>query len=429
MTHPVRRPRDARALSAAVAFAVPALAMAPVAAQQAVSPPQAQAWIDVATFSGLGAMGMPGAGGAGGLGGMLGGMLGAGGAQKNEFGHTRTAASGQWVDVTLMVRGQSLQEARQAVPAGFLASPLKLVSPQKAQSQPVPDDDDKTVEPVVERPKGRLLMYWGCGAAVRPGQPRVLDFASISPEDLQKFFVTRSATQRGAHALPGRPLWPNPDDSRMVPQGASLVGEHAFSGANVPDGFRFQIPPAQDLMPALELKQQDAGGATELRWNAITTARGYFVSAMGGKGENEMVFWTSSEVPDTGSGLIDYQTNPAVDRWLRDKVLLPAATTTCTVPQGIFGGNGAMLRAIAYGSELNLAYPPRPADPKVRWEPVWAVKVRVKTVTSAMLGMGDIGGASAGAGTAPAAEKEAEKPPPGSAMPKPMDVLRGILGR
>jgi hypothetical protein len=428
MTHFVGQSHPPHKLGSVVALAAAVFAPPPAAAQQAVSPPQAQAWIDVATFSGLGAMGMPGAGGAGGVGGMLGGMLGGTQTQKNEFGHTRTAASGQWVDVTLMVRGQSLQDARQAVPAAFLASPLKLVSPQTRQSRPVPDDDDKTIEPDVERPKGRLLMYWGCGAKVRAGQPRVLDFASISPEDLQQFFATRSATQRGAHAVPGRPVWPNPDDSRMVPQGASLVGEHAFSGASVPEGFRFQIPAAQDLMPALELKQQEAGGATELRWNAIATARGYFLSAMGAKGENEAVFWTSSEVPDTGFGLIDYQTNPAVDRWVRDKVLLPPATTTCTVPQGVFGGDGAMLRAIAYGSELNLAHPPRPADPKVRWEPVWAVKVRVKSVTSAMLGMGDVGGANAG-GTAPAAGQETDKPPPGSAMPKPIDVLRGILGR
>jgi hypothetical protein len=61
-----------------------------------------------------------------------------------------------------------------------------------------------------------------------------------------------------------------------------------------------------------------------------------------------------------------------------------------------------MLRMIAYGSELNLAHPPRPADPKIAWEPEWAVKVRVKSVTSAMLGMpsmDDGGGAEDGAAT------------------------------
>jgi hypothetical protein len=106
-------------------------------------------------------------------------------------------------------------------------------------------------------------------------------------------------------------------------------------------------------------------------------------------------------VPDSGLGLVDYQTNPAVDRWLKDKVLLAPATTSCDVPKGIFGEGTdesmGMLRMIAYGSELNLAHPPRPADPNIAWEPEWAVKVRVKSVTSAVLGMPsmDDGGASA----------------------------------
>ena len=87
-------------------------------------------------------------------------------------------------------------------------------------------------------------------------------------------------------------------------------------------------------------------------------------------------------------GLVDYQTNPAVDRWLQEKVLLAPTVTRCAVPKGIFGeGGGAMLRMIAYGTELNLAHPPRPTDPKIAWEPQWAVKVRVKSVANAMLGM------------------------------------------
>ena len=63
-----------------------------------------------------------------------------------------------------------------------------------------------------------------------------------------------------------------------------------------------------------------------------------------------MVFWTSSDVPEVGMGLIDYQTNPAVDRWLKEKVLLEPTVTRCTVPKGVFAeGGGAILRMIAYG--------------------------------------------------------------------------------
>jgi hypothetical protein len=268
--------------------------------------------------------------------------------------------------------------------------------------------------------------------------------ATAKPDEFGKFFVSRRATQRGAHSAAGRPLWPNEPDSRMVPANASLVGEHAFSGQGVPEGFRFTIPAQQDLMPEIALRQTNVGGATQLEWAALPTARAYFVAAMGAKGgmggggsDVEMVFWTSSEVPELGSGLVDYQTNPAVDRWLGEKVLLAPTVTRCAVPKGIFGeSSGAMLRMIAYGSELNLAHPPRPADPKVPWEPQWAVKVRVKSVTSAMLGM-DMGEMQRGAGSrgaaAPAPRPDAPPPAaetkPEEKLPDPINVLKGIFGR
>ncbi len=423
-------------MAAALALSTASVAAQTKGPQQVVKPPVAQAWIDVATFAG---MGMPVGGAGGSPMGMLGGMFGGAGA-KNEFLNTRSALPGRWVDVTLYTsRNPNLAEALQAVPAGTkLAPTLKLVSPE--QGKPPPPDDDQRHEPIeYERPKGRMLLYWGCGEAVRPGQPRVLDFATLSAADAQKFFIARGATQRGAHAAVGRPHWPSRDDARMVPADASLVGEHGFTGQGVPEGFRFSIPAAQDLMPAIELQQRDAGGATVLDWKALPTARGYFIAASGakpgsGSGDiGEIVFWTSSEEPDTGMGLVDYQTNAAVDRWLKERVLLPATATTCTVPKGIFG-EGAMLRMIAYGSEMNVVHPPRPADPKVAWEPQWAAKVRVKSVASAMLGM-DMGSMMREAGkedSAPAAEAAKKDEKPASPVDEALDAarkLRGLFGR
>jgi hypothetical protein len=383
-------------------------------------------------------MGMPAGGGS--PMGMLGGMLGS---AKNEFHNTQTGPAGRWVDVTLYTRNNpNLAEALQAVPAGTqLAPTLKLRSPE--QAKPAPPDEDREEPIEYERPKGKMLLYWGCGENVRPGQPRVLDFAKLSAADAQKFFIARGATQRGAHSAVGRPHWPNRDDARMVREGASLVGEHAFTGKGVPEGFKFAIPAAQDIMPTLELSQRDAGGATVLEWKPLPTARAYFISAMGGRpGRDsndigEFVFWTSSEEPDTGAGLINYQTNAAVDRWLKERVLLPPSATTCTVPKGIFG-EGAMLRAIAYGTELNLVHPPRPADPKIAWEPEWAVKVRVKSVANAMLGMdmSDMMRGTAGrdqpAPQAPAAEAAPKEQKPASPVDEALDAvnkLRGLFGR
>jgi hypothetical protein len=189
-------------------------------------------------------------------------------------------------------------------------------------------------------------------------------------------------------------------------------------------------------MPAIELSQRDAGGPTQLEWKPLPTARAYFIAAMGARegarsDGAEIAFWTSSEQPDTGMGLTDYQTNAAVDRWLKEKVLLEPAVTRCAVPKGIFG-EGAFLRMIAYGSELHLAHPPRPADPKVAWEPQWAVKLRVKSMASAILGM-DMGTMMRGAEKERAPGREAQAAPEAASTeekkPSAVDVLRGILGR
>lgn len=398
-------------------------------------PPVAQAWIDVATFSG---MGMPGMGGGMGAMGMLGGMFGGAGQGRNEFGRTISGVSGSWVDVTLFTRNNPrLAEGVQMVPAGTrLAPDLKLVSPKTEKSAPV--DDDRVVQEDFEPPKGKIYLYWGCGETVRKGQPLVLDMAKINPAEAQKFFAGRRATQRGAHLAVGRPVWPSEQDYRLVPEGASLVGEHAFKGQGVPEGFKFNIGPNQEIMPPIELGQQERNGATVLEWKGLPTARAYFISAMGARGENEMVLWSSSEVQESGFGLMDYQTNPAVDRWLKEKALLLPEARTCTVPKGIFG-EGAMLQMIAYGSELNLAHPPRPADPKQTWEPQWAVKVRVKSEASAMLGAGGGGMGMGGIGGMgrPEPEPESSRPQPAKPEQQPgsfegigkgLDKLKGVFG-
>ena len=72
----------------------------------------------------------------------------------------------------------------------------------------------------------------------------------------------------------------------------------------------------------------------------------------------------------------------------------------------------------------------RPADPKAPWEPDWAVKLRVKSMASLMLGME---GPDADDKDEPAAGKSAQpanKPvDDGEKRPKALDILKGILGR
>ncbi len=228
---------------------------------------------------------------------MMGGMGGAGGdtpmsalfggkKQGNQFGLTRAGGSGSYVDVTLRTsRNPSLAEALQAVPAGSKLAPtlqLKVLP----QAKPVPTDrGDDSIEEPTEQPKGKIKLYWGCGAAIRPGQPKVVDFQTSTIKEFGDIFKGRRATQRGTHSAPGRPVWPNPTDNRLVPAGASLAGAHAFSGQGVPESFQFTLPPAQDIMPPIALQQAQVAGVTQLTWQVLPTARAYFIAAMGGKGD------------------------------------------------------------------------------------------------------------------------------------------------
>ena len=408
------------------------------AIQQQVKPPVAQAWIDLLTHQ----SDLPGMAGAVGQmmsgGGMpsLGQLFGKGDDTRgNVFGQTQGgfgfAGSGQYMDSAVYTRAnKGLAEAVQAVPGGSLLAPsLQLVAPPPERpAEPIPEhEEDDPREPSYEKPKGKLLLYWGCGERVREGQPRVLDFANMNLADVQAIMVARGSTPKGARSQPGVPAWPNKPDDRKVPPGSRMAGETGFTGQGIPEGFRFQIRPEVDFMPAIALQRGPLpSGATLLRWGAVGPARAYFVSVMGGKSGRddgaEMVMWSSSELPDTGFALHDYLSPGGIERLLKDKVLLAPDILECAMPAGVFGDGqrgegGGMLRMMAYGPEQWVAHPPRPTDPKVSWAPDWSARVRTKSSYFGMLGMP---GADASETEAP--KEEAKKPGFG-------DVLKGLFGR
>ena len=395
--------------------------------EQVVKPPVAQLWVDAAT---IGGMGMP-------QGGMM--SMVTGGLMKghNQFGSTRGMSPGRWLDVAFRTQlAPAGTAATQAIPPGMkLGDSLPLLPWQPRKSGPGTSGDG---EEMPERPKFRIKFYWGCGEKVREGQPRVLDFSTTPLEQWGEFFQGRAVRDRGAQAKPGHSLWPNEKDRRYVPADASLVGRHAVTGQVVPPALQFQIDAVHDFMPAIQLEQSgELAGSILLTWPTVPHAGAYFINAMSGgegsDGTSEMVFWSSAEVPDFGMGLMDYASPANVRKWLNEKVLLAPATTRCAVPAGIFAGSGGgMLRMIAYGPELNLADPPRPADKAIPWEPQWAVRVRTKSQTMAMLGMRsmDAGGAGAGAdpGEPAAGEPPAEEEAP-KKKPSKWDLLRQVIPR
>ena len=144
-------------------------------------------------------------------------------------------------------------------------------------------------------------------------------------------------------------------------------------------------------------------------------------------------------------GLMDYVSNPNIDKWLGERVLLPASQTQCEIPVGIFAkSDGAMLRAIAYGSEANFSHPPRPANlaANAPWAPDWVVRVRTKSMAMNTLGEeSNAGRRSAGSRSQRADQPEqssqspqqpGDSPGQGQApnlLPGIGGVLKGLFGR
>jgi hypothetical protein len=425
---------------------------------QTTKAPKVQLWMDLSTgtMAGMPEMdGLPGGGGM--LGGLMGGM-GGGGAQGRGAGGGNTAYGNaramsimppRVIDIALHNSLRPGVEASQAIPPGMrMGDSLPLIPPRAQPTQTEPGEVPQEYQQ--HQPKGRILLYWGCGSAVRAGQPRVIDLARAKPADYAQAFAGRAVPDRGPRVGPAYALYPNERNQVNLSRDSSVVGEHQVRGDGVPASMKFTLSAAQDLMPAIDLrttgKPQDSMGAS---WQPVRNARAYYLHAMSQNGD-DLVMWSSAETPDTGMGLFDYLAPATIDRWLKERVLLAPETTQCAIPQGIFAGGRdptPMLRMMAYGGETHIVHPPRPADPKAPWEPEWSVRVRVKSHTMAMLGQdmpqaprggmaAPAGASSSGAygsgmgsgnaGSQPQGDGSADAP--GNVV-NPVNLLRGILGR
>jgi hypothetical protein len=409
-------------LQALIAAAAVAAAFPVSAQQQKVTGPIAQYWVSAETSAGMnmGAMG-------GGMGGMMGRMMGVGG----DGGKRMVLQLGSSQSASGDPRAQ-----HDIPPALAMGPSLPLLTPKVERAAPREPGD---LPQGMERPKGRMLIFWGCGERARAGQPVIIDFAKLAQGQMPPGLAGRRVNVANPPAF-GRNRtygdWPNQEDSRAVPGNGSLRGDHVVKGNYSPE-IRFSVDRHDFMAPVALSAQGMPSGASSVRWNGIEGATGYFAMTTGGNGE-DVVFWSSSEAQEMGGMLMDYLAPGEVARLVREKVVLAPQVTECTVPAEVIkAAPAAILSFIAYGDELNVVHPPRPQDPSRTWEQIYAVKVRLKSTGTLMLAEGGMaeGRGARRAGQQPAdAPAAADAPPsqaPASANPveQGIGILRGILGR
>ena len=318
-------------------------------------------------------------------------------------------------------------EAMHDIPPGLeMGKALPLLIPERGK----PAWGEEPQERKAEKPKVRMLFYWGCGEAVRPGQPRVLDTEKMSMADFGRAMAGRTGTVQ----VPPSPRsgwtyaeWPNRQDQKEVPKSGSLQGAHFVHGNYGPE-IKFSVGEKHDFMAPVEFTSVRGGLAESIafEWKKIPTAIGYFAMAIGhSEKTGETILWSSSDPQEPGYGLMGYLTPADVNRFIRERVIMGPGVTSCSIPRGIFkDAGGAALQFIGYGDELNIAYPPKPKDPKIPHEYIWAVKLRNKSTGMLPLGQEGMGEERTTKEKPPAEEKPESTT---DRMKKTLDVIKGLF--
>lgn len=395
-------------------------------AQQKTTGPIAVYWMSASTQTGFG---MPGAGGgAPDAGAMMRAMMGGGGGGANK-------------SLTLQL-GSSTPSAAPAAdhlpPPVLNAGPtLPLVSPKIQPTAPREDTPDIPRE--FQKPRGKILIFWGCGERARPGQPVVIDLSTVTAGRAP----AGMAALRGIDVRPMQPPsayrnktygeWPNERTRTSVPSNGSLVGAHTIRGNYSPQ-INFTLEEDQDFLGPLNLttNQRAPGGWVNLGWNLVGNAQAYLASAVGGDGET-IVMWSSSDTQAGGFAMPDYLSNGDITRLVANKTLMGPTQRACAVPKEVMDAMPqGLVQMVAYGGEANFVYPPKPADPKAVWNQQWAVKVRYRSATGGLLGMSmnEMGGGRGGfpGGRSGAGEPAPQQPGQPPRKPKASDILKGLGG-
>ncbi|MEZ0324275.1 MAG: hypothetical protein ACAH95_00055 [Fimbriimonas sp.] len=245
-----------------------------------------------------------------------------------------------------------------------------------------------------DNPEFTVKMYWGSSATVQPGQPKIIKWGTLTPEQRTEMNKRTREAQPGAQgSYFYKPdwttgYWPTKSQAGAIAKDASLAGTYSLT-TNYTGNVAVDVPAGMDFLAPIELSSPNLDNELDFtktllfQWKPIANTLGQSAFAMGAEGKNTLILWTSSEVfTEAAMGDMGYLQMAEVRQRVADKLFMPADQTKFNIPAGIFkDADFAMLNMVAYG--------PGAAADKAQPLP----RVQTKSTLQVMLGGKEMKGA------------------------------------
>lgn len=210
-------------------------------------------------------------------------------------------------------------------------------------------------------PDFKILIYWGSSETVQPGQPKVISFANLGPEEKAEMRRRSSQARQSAGSYFYKPnwttgYWPTDKQKGNIGEDASLVGTYNLT-TNYTGNVSVDAPSNVEFLPPIEFSSPDLTRKVNLtsfvpfQWAALPNALGQYASAFGMQGKNTLIIWSSSDVYQEGlMANMDFMQMAEVRQRVADHIFMAPDVTKMTIPSGIFkDADMAMLNMVAYG--------------------------------------------------------------------------------
>ncbi len=231
-----------------------------------------------------------------------------------------------------------------------------------------------------------IKYYWGSSATVKPGQPKVISFGSLTPEQKKRMEeASRKAQSTGSYYY--KPdwttaYWPTKKQPGMIAKDATLPGTYSLT-TNYCGNVTIDCPANVDFLAPIEMtspdldQRPDLTQALELQWKPIPNLLGSHAMIFGMEGKNTIIIWSSSEIWREDMMSVDwgFLQMAEVKQFVKDTIMMAGDRTSVTVPAGIFkNADMANMMMVGYG----------PGAARDNTQPI--PRIQTKTSLNLMLG-------------------------------------------